>query len=168
MVEVGGARPTSTTSFTYHHSLRDQRRRYSSEKNAGKREVEPFFYGEVPGFREDCYFQSHSSSAEKRRAENLSAQLLEWLARASQSQKRLSKEDRSLRFALCARRSASLSFFCVLHPGRIGSCTRTRSRDQKAIFQAYYSAKRPGDLLDRRSFQSNRRRSGLVSRRFQG
>src|SRR6266568_4524184 len=68
--------------------------------------------------------------------------------KASRSQKRLSKEDRSLRFALCVRRSASLSFFCVLHLGRLRSFARTGRRDQEAILQTYYVAKRSGNLLD--------------------
>src|SRR5437660_6394393 len=45
----------------------------------------------------------------------------------SKEQKRLSKENRPLRFALCARRPASRSFFRLLDLSRFRSRARARS-----------------------------------------
>jgi hypothetical protein len=86
----------------------------------------------------------------------------------SKKQKRLSKENRSLRFAPCARRPASRSFFCLLDLSGFRSRARARSRGEEVVFQSYYLAKWSGDLLDRGSFQSNGSCPGLVPRRVQG
>src|SRR3979411_3202757 len=85
-----------------------------------------------------------------------------------QPQKWLSKENRSLRFAPCARRPASRSLFCLLDLSHFGSRARARSRGEEVVFQSYYPAKWSGDLHDRGAFQSNGRSPGLVPRRVQG
>jgi hypothetical protein len=51
-------------------------------------------------------------------------------------QKRLSKEDRFLKFALCARWPASRSFFCLLDLARFRFCARARSRGEEVVFQS--------------------------------
>ena len=51
-------------------------------------------------------------------------------------QKRLSKEDRSLKFAPCARWPASRSFFCLLDLAHFRFCARARSRGEEVVFQS--------------------------------
>src|SRR5438105_15793493 len=115
-----------------------------------------------------CFLSRGHCSARHRSERNLKGSKTKDPRHSIQPQKWLLKGDRSLKFALCARRPASLSFFCLLYLGCLMSRALTRSRDEETILQPYHAAKRSGDLLGRRSFQSNRRGSGLVSCRVQG
>ena len=102
-------------------------------KERRKRDVEHSSMARFQDSWKDVIFNLLKFRPKKRRAGSLSAQSIERLESASRSENWLSKEHRSIRFALCVRLPACLPFFNLLHLGRLGSRGRTGRRDQDAF-----------------------------------